>query len=83
MVQRFRALKEAGVPQEMAFTREEYDARLAKVRKAMEEQEIDVLLVHHTPNFCYLAGYQSPLANWYGCLILPREGEPIAQIVGH
>ena len=81
MVQSYRALKEAGVPQEMAFSREEYDARLAKVRKAMEEQEIDVLLVHHTPNFCYLAGYQSPLANWYGCLIVPREGEPIAQIV--
>ena len=81
MVQSYRALKEAGVTQEMAFSREEYDARLAKVRKAMEEQEIDVLLVHHTPNFCYLAGYQSPLANWYGCLILPLEGEPIAQII--
>ena len=81
MVQSYRALKEAGVPQEMAFTREEYDARLAKVRKAMEEQEIDVLLVHHTPNFCYLAGYQSPLSNWYGCLIVPREGEPIAQVI--
>ena len=81
MVQSYRALKEAGVPLEMAFPREEYDARLAKVRKAMEEQGIDVLLVHHTPNFCYLAGYQSPLANWYGCLILPREGEPIAQII--
>ena len=81
MVQSYRALKEAGVTQEMAFSREEYDARLAKVRKAMAEQDIDVLLVHHTPNFCYLAGYQSPLANWYGCLILPREGEPIAQMV--
>ena len=81
MVQRFRALKEGGVLQEMAFPREEYDARLAKVRKAMEEQDIDVLLVHHTPNFCYLAGYQSPLSNWYGCLILPREGEPIAQVI--
>ena len=81
MVQQFRALKEAGVPQEMAFSREEYDARVAKVRKAMEEQDIDVLLVHHIHNFCYLAGYQSPLSNWYSCLILPREGEPIAQVV--
>ena len=46
----------------------------------MGEQDIDVLLVHHTPNFCYLAGYQSPLSNWYGCMVLPREGEPIAQV---
>ena len=81
MVQLFNALKDAGVPVEPTFPREEYETRVAQVRKAMEEQEIDVLLVHHTPNFCYLAGFQTPLANWYGCLILPREGEPIAQIM--
>ena len=80
MVERFNALKEAGVPQEMAFPRSEYDARVAKVRKAMEEQGIDVLLVQYTPNFCYLAGYQTPLAFWYGCLVLPREGEPTALV---
>ena len=62
MVEQFNALKEAGVPQEVAFPRSEYDARVAKVRKAMEVEGIDVLLVQHTPNFCYLAGYQTPLA---------------------
>ena len=80
MVERFNALKEAGVPQEMAFPRAEYDARVAKVRKAMEAEGLDVLLVQHTPNFCYLAGYQLPVASWYACLVLPREGEPIALI---
>ena len=81
MVEQFRVLKEAGVPQELAFPKQEYRARITRVRNAMEEQDIDVLLVHHTPNFCYLTGYETPLANWYGCLILPREGEPIAQVI--
>ena len=81
MVELFRSLKAAGVPREEAFPKAEYEARLANVRKAMAEQDIDVLLVHHTPNFCYLTGYESPLANWYGCLIVPREGELIAQIL--
>ena len=80
MVERFNALKEAGVPQEMAFSRSEYDARVAKVRKAMAEQGIDVLLVQYTPNFCYVAGYQTPLAFWFACLVLPREGEPTALV---
>ena len=81
MVEQFKALRDAGVSQEMAFPRVEYEARLANVRNAMAEEDIDVLLVHHTPNFCYLAGYQTPLANWYACLIVPQEGELIAHIV--
>ena len=80
MVQQFRTLKESGIPQELAFSKAEYEARVAKVRKAMEEQDLDVLLVHHIPNFCYLTGFQTPLSSWYGCLILPREGEPIVQV---
>ena len=78
MVEQFNTWKNANVALEMAFPRAEYQSRIAKVRKAMAEQGIDVLLVQHTPNFCYLAGYQSPLAYWFGCLVLPQEGEPIA-----
>ena len=81
MVQRYRTYKAAGVPQEMAFSRAEYDTRIARVREAMAQQDLDVLLVHHLPNFCYLAGNQSPLANWYACMILPREGEVVAQVI--
>ena len=80
MVEQYNALRDAGVPQEMAFPRAEYDARVAKVRKAMETEGIDVMLVQYTPNICYLAGYQTPLAYWFGCLVLPREGEPIALV---
>ena len=80
MVEQFNALVDAGVPREPAFPKAEYDTRLANVRKAMGEQDIDVLLVQHTPNFCYLAGFQTPLSNCYGCLIVPREGDLIAQV---
>ena len=75
------ALKSAGLTTELAFSRQEYNSRVAKVRGLMAERGIDVLLVHYTPNFCYLYGYQSPLANWNTCLILPLEGEPIAQVI--
>ncbi|MEE9247741.1 MAG: Xaa-Pro peptidase family protein [Dehalococcoidia bacterium] len=81
MVELSEVLRAAAVRREPAFPKAEYEARVAKVKKAMGEQGIDVLLVHHTPNFCYLYGYQSPLANWYGCLILPLEGEPIAHVI--
>ena len=80
MVEQYNALVSAGVPREPAFPKSEYDTRLANVRQAMGEQDIDVLLVQHTPNFCYLAGFQTPLSNWYGCLIVPREGDLIAQV---
>ena len=80
MVEMFNRLREVGMPVEMAFSREEYDRRVARVREAMGRADVDVLLVHHAPNFCYLAGYQSPLSNWYACMVLPREGEPIAHI---
>lgn len=81
MVQEYRELHQANVPLERSFSASEYEARLANIREAMAERDIDVLLIHHTPNSCYLFGYQSPLANWYGCFILPREGEPIAQVM--
>ncbi len=81
MVLSVDALKSAGLTTELAFSREEYEGRVAKVRASMAERGIDVLLVHYTPNFCYLYGYQSPLANWYTCLILPLEGDPIVQVI--
>jgi Xaa-Pro dipeptidase len=80
MVELFRALNNAAVPQELAFPKAEYAERVAKVRKAMEAEGIGVLLVQYAPNFCYLSGYQTPLANWYGCLVLPLEGELIAHL---
>ncbi len=41
----------------LPFTREEYDARLAKVRQAMTESELDVLVVSDPSNMAWITGY--------------------------
>nr|WP_284509605.1 aminopeptidase P family N-terminal domain-containing protein [Salinivibrio costicola] len=41
----------------LKFSYEEYSARLAKVRYAMEENDIDTLLVHDPSNMAWLTGY--------------------------
>ena len=46
----------------------------------MDRAGVDVLLVHSIPNICYLTGYQTPLSDWYHCMILPRNGEPVLQV---
>ena len=46
----------------------------------MDRAEVDVLLVHSLPNICYLTGFQTPLSDWYHCLVLPRIGEPAAAV---
>ena len=66
----------SGLPRELAFTAEEYRDRLDGVRLAMEEKDVDVLLVQEPSNVLYLSGYQS--FSMYGgeCFVLPLEGEP-------
>ena len=68
------------IPNEMAFPQAEYDRRIAAARAAMDRDRLDLLLVHSLPNICYLTGFQTPLADWYHCLILPRQGAPVLQL---
>jgi Xaa-Pro aminopeptidase len=68
------------VPKELAFTEAEYGVRLARVRRAMAEQELDLLLLHHLPSVCYLTGYQTPVSDWYNCLIVPPDGALTLQV---
>ncbi len=53
------------VPKEMAFSDAEYRERLARVRRAMDAQGLDLLLLHHLPSVCYLTGYQTPVSDWW------------------
>ena len=59
----------------MAFSDAEYAERLARVRRAMAAQGLDLLLLHNLPSVCYLTGYQTPVSDWYTCLIVPLEGD--------
>jgi len=70
----------ADISPEMAFPRAEYAQRIARTRAAMDDPGLDLLLVHSLPDICYLTGFQTPLSDWYHCLILPREGAPVLQV---
>ena len=66
----------SGLASELAFSAEEYEGRVDGVRRAMNEANVDVLLVSHPPNVYYLSGYQS-FAMYNGeCVIVPPEGPP-------
>ena len=67
------------MPKELAFGAEEYAARLARVRAAMAAAGLEVLLLHGLPNICWLTGFQTPLCDWYHCLVVPAEGELLLQ----
>jgi len=64
------------ISQNLSFSLEEYQARVARVRHLMANRGLDALLVHHFPNICYLTGYQSFNNYDYYVLLLPLEGEP-------
>ena len=48
-----------GLAPENAFPAEEYRERLGRVRTAMAQAGIDVLLAQHPDNVLYLSGYQT------------------------
>ena len=68
------------VPKEMAFSEVEYRGRLARVRRGMDAQGLDLLLLHHLPSVCYLTGYQTPVSDWYNCLIVAPNGPLTLQV---
>ncbi len=70
-----RGFRDAHPPSERAFPEAEYLARLSRVRTAMGNAGLDLLLIHDIANICYLTGYQTPMADWYNCLLVPIEGE--------
>ena len=43
----------------MIFTREEYNQRLKKVQKMMQEKGVELLISHDTNNINYLTGYDA------------------------
>ena len=66
-----------GGGKDLAFPKEEYLTRIARVRRKMRELALDALLVYHAPNVIYLSGFQS--INMYDseCFVVPLEGDPI------
>src|SRR5215475_5511495 len=64
-------------PNPLTFTREEYAARLVRVRERMDKAGIDVLLTTVPENIVYLTGYSTLGYFTYQILIVSLEVDPI------
>lgn len=69
------SLRAHPLPKELAFVPDEYAARLAAVRAAMEAEGLDALLVGNSGNLCWLTGYDTVMPSGSTCAIVGRGGE--------
>lgn len=69
------------IPNDPAFSVEEYQARLESIRVRMVAREIDGLLVFSPHNIYYLSGMDTENLFDFQCLIVPTTGKPILVIL--
>lgn len=65
---------------EVAFPEEEYHERVRKVRKEMEAEDLDALLITHPCNLYYVSGYYTFGVGNHACLVLPLDGDAALQM---
>jgi ectoine hydrolase len=61
----------------LPFERSEYDARIAKTRRAMQKAGIDLMIVTDPTNMAWLTGYDGWSFYVHQCVLLAMEGEPV------
>jgi ectoine hydrolase len=61
----------------LSFSRVEYAARIAKVRRSMADRNIDLLLVTDPSNMAWLTGYDGWSFYVHQCVLLSLDGDPI------
>jgi len=59
------------------FTRQEYDARIARTRKAMQARGVDLIIVTDPSNMAWLTGYDGWSFYVHQCVVLAMDGEPV------
>jgi Xaa-Pro aminopeptidase len=59
------------------FTMDEYAARIAKVRRAMEAKGIELLIASDPSNMAWLTGYDGWSFYVHQCVLLGQEGDPV------
>lgn len=62
---------------DLTFTREEYAARVEKVRAAMAARDLDLLIVCDPSNMYWLTGYNNWSFYVHQCVIVSHDKEPI------
>lgn len=61
----------------LIFSKKEYQMRLAKTRQAMQEKEIELLLVTDPSNMAWLTGYDGWSFYVHQCVLVALDGDPI------
>ncbi len=61
----------------LPFSREEYARRLAKVRRAMDTQGVELLISVDPSNMAWLTGYDGWSFYTHQCVIVGLDGDPI------
>ncbi|MDO5529511.1 MAG: ectoine hydrolase DoeA [Paracoccus sp. (in: a-proteobacteria)] len=59
------------------FTTDEYRARLAQTRDAMERLGLDLMIVSDPSNMCWLTGYDAWSFYVHQCVVIGPDGPPI------
>lgn len=59
------------------FSRNEFHARIAKTRQAMQQRGLDLLIISDPSNMNWLTGYDGWSFYVHQCVVLGLEGEPI------
>ncbi len=62
---------------DMTFPAEEYQRRLADLRKRMEARLLDAVIISDPENLMYLTDYQTTGYSFFQALVVPLEGEPV------
>ncbi len=78
--QYMEALMASSHRKEVPFPEEEYHERVRKVRKEMEADGLDALLITYPCNLYYVSGYYTFGAGNHACLILPLDGDASLQV---
>lgn len=63
--------------QRLAFTVEEYAARLERLQALLADRDLAGMLVNTPENITYLTGFQTPGYYTYEGLVVPRDGDPV------
>ena len=58
------------------FSAEEFAQRLARLRAAMRERSVQVMLIDDCEALAYFTGYETTLNRYRACVV-PAEGEPV------
>lgn len=63
------------IERQLLFSPSEYQQRSDRIRRVMQERDLDILLIHSLPSLHYVTGFQTIALRAYSCFVMSAEGE--------